>query len=106
MMSRAQDREGHENANPGTPVCSRCGAWLPGGDAGCWQAFHPLLALEYADMRYAAVNHLTVDAHALQHPEEHGVKNNAFHPLRTLKQSWYRSGSAAGFLLPIAHPTM
>lgn len=62
--------------------CSRCGALLPGGDEGCWAAFHAILAREYSDPAYAAVNLLTVDAHALQHPEDHGVKNNAFHLLR------------------------
>lgn len=55
---------------------------MPGGDAGCWDAFYAILALEYSDPAYAAANLFTVDAHALQHAEDHGVKNNAFHLVR------------------------
>jgi hypothetical protein len=62
--------------------CSRCGAILPGGSEGCRALFADLLALEYSDPAYGAVNLLAVDAHALQHPEDHGVKNNPFHLLR------------------------
>ena len=62
--------------------CSRCGALAPDGLSGCHALFAEILALEYTDPAYGAVNHLTVDAHALQHPEDHGVKNNAFHLAR------------------------
>ena len=62
--------------------CSRCGAPLPDGAEGCRTAFYAILAREFSDPAYGAVNLLTVDAHALQHPEDHGVKNNAFHLLR------------------------
>ena len=41
-----------------------------------------VVALEYSDPAYGAVNLLSVDAHALQHPEDHGIKNNAFHLIR------------------------
>lgn len=53
-----------------------------GGTAGCWELFQEVLALEYSDPAYGAVNLLTVDAHALQHPEDHGIKNKAFHLIR------------------------
>ncbi|MCJ7533128.1 MAG: DUF5946 family protein [Anaerolineales bacterium] len=60
----------------------RCGAVLPGSSEGCRALFADLLALEYSDPAYGAVNLLAVDAHALQHSEDHGVKNNLFHLLR------------------------
>jgi hypothetical protein len=62
--------------------CSRCGAVVAGGTEGCRRLFHQLLAQEYSDPAYGAVNLLAVDAHALQHPEDHGVKNNGFHLAR------------------------
>jgi len=62
--------------------CARCGAMLPGGSAGCFALFAEVSALEYSDPAYAAVNFLSTDAHALQHPEDHGVKSNAFHLIR------------------------
>lgn len=37
---------------------------------------------EYSDAVFGAVNLSSVDAHALQHVEDHGVKNSAFHLLR------------------------
>jgi hypothetical protein len=63
-------------------VCSRCGAVVPGGKAGCRRLFEEVLALEYSDPAYGAVHLLTVDAHALQHSEDHGPQSNAFHLLR------------------------
>jgi hypothetical protein len=60
--------------------CPLCGAEVPGGD--CTTLFHELLAREYMDIVYSAVHLLTVDCHTLQHPEDHGVKNNAFHLTR------------------------
>ena len=62
--------------------CARCGAIVPGGTEGCHALFAEVLALEYTDPSYAAAHLLTVDAHALQHSEDHGVKNNAFHLIR------------------------
>lgn len=63
--------------NAGRPApCKRCGAH------DCRELFHAVLALEYSDPAYGAVNLLTVDAHALQHLEDHGVKNNAFQLVR------------------------
>ena len=68
-------------AEGGAP-CARCGAVVPGGVAGCFALFGQIMALEYSDPAYGAVNLLAVDAHALQHPEDHGVKNNPFHLIR------------------------
>ena len=65
----------------GTP-CARCGAVVPDGTAGCFALFGQIMALEYSDPAYGAVNLLAVDAHALQHPEDHGAKNNSFHLIR------------------------
>ena len=62
--------------------CARCGAVVPGSTAGCFALFGQIMALEYRDPAYGAVNLLAVDAHALQHPEDHGVKNNLFHLIR------------------------
>ena len=55
---------------------------MPGGTAGCRALFEQVLALEYSDPAYGAVHLLTVDAHALQHSEDHGPRSNAFHLIR------------------------
>ena len=47
--------------------------------AGCFALFGQVVALEYSNPAYGAVNLLAVDAHALLHPQDHGVKNNPFH---------------------------
>ena len=70
-----------DDSQPLAP-CTGCGARVPGGTQGCWKLLHQVLALEYSDPAFGAVNLLAVDAHALQHPEDHGVKNNAFHLIR------------------------
>lgn len=61
--------------------CPRCGAPV-GSLKECFTLLAGVNAKEYSDRDYAAVNHLSVDAHALQHPEDHGLKNNAFHLAR------------------------
>lgn len=69
--------------NSKTPVpCTRCGAMLPGGASGCRTLFEEIITQEYSDPAYGAVNLLTVDAYALQHPEDHGAKSNPFHLIR------------------------
>ncbi len=60
-------------------ACTRCGACVRGGTEGCWKLYHEIVALEFSDPAYGRVHLLSVDAHALQHPEDHGVKNNPFH---------------------------
>ena len=44
----------------GTP-CARCGAVVPGGTAGCFALFGQVVALEYGDPAYGAVNLLAVE---------------------------------------------
>jgi hypothetical protein len=41
-----------------TPLALRngCGAPLPGGTEGCWNLFHQVVALEYSDPAFGAVN--------------------------------------------------
>lgn len=62
--------------------CIRCGAIVPGGTTGCRTLFEEVLALEYSDPAYGAVHLLTVDAHVLQHSEDHGPRSNVFHLIR------------------------
>ena len=62
--------------------CPRCGAPVTGGAEGCFALFNEVLAREYGDPAYGAVNLLNADAYVLQHPEDHGIKNNAFHLIR------------------------
>jgi hypothetical protein len=61
--------------------CPECGAVVFGGRAGCQQLFDDVLAREYADYRYARDHRLTVDAYALQHPDEYmrSAKSYAAH---------------------------
>jgi len=74
--------------------CPRCGAPARGGLRGCFDLLSEVLAREYMDPEYGAVHLFTVDAHALQHPEDHGYKNNAFHLVR-LCYMLERGGSPA-----------
>jgi hypothetical protein len=49
---------------------------------GCNALYEQVQAAWLADPVRAAVSLLAVDAHALQHPEIHGYKSNAFHLIR------------------------
>ena len=40
----------------GGAPCARCGAVVPGGTAGCFALFGQIMALEYSDPAYGAVN--------------------------------------------------
>ncbi len=62
--------------------CLCCGAPVAEGVKGCWELYAGLGERAYADPAYATVTFYGVDAHALQHPEIHGKKNNAAHLLR------------------------
>ena len=46
--------------------CPECGA----NDSLCKERFEECLALEFSDMRYGAVHHLTVSAYILQHSSQ------------------------------------
>jgi hypothetical protein len=59
-------------------ACTRCRAMVKGGTSGCHAVLNELLAVHYTDPAYAAVSLLLVDAHALQHPEDHGLKTTHF----------------------------
>jgi hypothetical protein len=63
-------------------VCHCCGAAVETGVQGCFELFAQVCALGYSDPHYRQANFYGVDAHALQHPEIHGQKNNALHLLR------------------------
>ncbi len=62
--------------------CQCCGAAVAEGVQGCWQLYAGLSERSYGDPTYAGATFYGVDAHALQHPEIHGKKNNAAHLLR------------------------
>lgn len=61
--------------------CQCCGAPVAEGVKGCFELFAELPSRGYGDPRYRG-SFYGVDAHALQHPEIHGKKNNAAHLLR------------------------
>lgn len=63
-------------------VCQCCGAHIAEGLKGCFELFAALGERGYSDPRFARPYFYGVDAHALQHPEIHGKKNNAAHLLR------------------------
>lgn len=62
-------------------ACPECGAAVEGGLAGCQALFEELLAREFGDYRYAAKHRTTVDAYALQHPDQYmrSAKSYAAH---------------------------
>ena len=63
-------------------VCQCCGARVAQGLKGCFELFATLGVRGYEDPAWNAPFFYGVDAHALQHPEVHGKKNNAAHLLR------------------------
>jgi hypothetical protein len=69
-------------AHAPTDRCQCCGALVAEGVKGCWELYSQLLGRAYGDQRYGGATFYGVDAHALQHPELHGKKNNAAHLLR------------------------
>jgi hypothetical protein len=65
-----------------TDYCMCCGAVVAESVKGCWEAFTGLSERAYGEPIIMAAHFYAVDAHALQHPEIHGIKNNAAHLLR------------------------
>lgn len=89
--------------------CQFCGSEVAGGVYECFEVFQQYVG-ETAnpnDIR-SGVQLIIVDAHALQHSEVHGVRNNNYHLLRLL--GIYRYGTSArigannAFLSPILDP--
>jgi hypothetical protein len=74
--------EGAVHAGAPSDICHLCSARVNEGVKGCFELFSELCALGYTNSQYGAVTFYGVDAHALQHPEIHGKKNNAAHLLR------------------------
>lgn len=74
--------------------CQFCGADYQKGIFDCMDNYnHGLQLLDFNNSEHQISRFLTVDAHALQHPEIHGLWSNHFHLTRlTLilvkKQSW------------------
>jgi hypothetical protein len=64
-----------------TDTCSCCGAPIREGVKGCFALFSEVNIRGYSQAGYGN-SFYGVDAHALQHPEIHGKKNNAAHLLR------------------------
>jgi hypothetical protein len=62
--------------------CSCCGAAVAEGVKGCFELFAAVNMQGYGDATRGGATFYGVDAHALQHPEIHGKKNNAAHLLR------------------------
>lgn len=62
--------------------CPLCGAGVPPEFANCRALFGAVCAREYQDRAFGAVHLMTVDAYALQHSEECGLRSNAFHLVR------------------------
>ena len=62
-------------------VCEDCGAFVTEGKAGCRKIFEEIIAREFSDYWYGRIHRLTVDAYALQHPDEymHSGKSFAAH---------------------------
>jgi hypothetical protein len=63
-------------------VCHLCGAHVSDGVKGCWELISELSIRQYPDGMIGGAGFMGGDAHALQHPEIHGKKNNAAHLLR------------------------
>lgn len=75
-------------------MCQFCGANYQRGIFECMENYNNgLVHLDFNDSKYHLFRFLSVDAHALQHPEIHGRWSNHFHLTRlTLildkKQTW------------------
>lgn len=77
-------------------TCPYCGASVEGKDE-CNVLFGEVLGREYGNLEYGAVHLLSVDCYALQHPEIHGPRSNAFHLLRLSFILHHGSSPAIGF---------
>lgn len=66
-------------------TCADCGAAVPdldgpthaymGSSPGCWQLFGDVVGREFSDPGYGALHRLTVDAYAVQHPDNRDPRN-------------------------------
>jgi hypothetical protein len=63
-------------------TCRCCGAVVLDDFESCAAMFHAVLEREYSDSAYGETHLFSVDAYALQHSEEHGLRSNAFHLMR------------------------
>jgi hypothetical protein len=63
-------------------LCAHCGLVLPHGYASCSAMFDAVVVRDYSDAAFGEAHLFAVDAYALQHPEAHGPKANAFHLVR------------------------
>jgi hypothetical protein len=90
-------------------VCQFCGSHVTGGVYECFDIFYKIVgeAAIPVDTR-ADVQLIIVDAHALQHSEVHGIRNNNYHLLRLLGIYEYHMSSRIGadytFLSPVLDP--
>lgn len=82
-----------------TGACQFCGAYYPKGIFDCMANYNAgLEPLNLNDANHHVSRFLSVDAHALQHPEIHGRWSNHFHLTRLnlileKKQEWSYSKS-------------
>lgn len=75
------EKNGVELFNTGS--CQFCGAALSKGVFECFNIYsHALGLVDLGDPKYHTPRFLSVDAHALQHPEVHGRWNNHLHLTR------------------------
>ncbi len=77
-----------------TGPCQLCGAGVERGVEECLRVFGDLAGLLRSEKVYAQAHLFSVDAHALQHAEIHGVLNNHVH-LLSLCLMLERGASAA-----------
>lgn len=91
--------------------CQLCGSRVTGGIYECFEMFQQIVgeASNPNDTR-VTVQLIIVDAHALQHSEVHGIRNNNYHLLRLLGIYKYGTSSRIGadysFLSPILDPNI
>ena len=79
-------------------VCQLCGAHVRDGLKGCWELISELFIRAYPDGLIGGMGFLGGDAHALQHPEIHGKKNNAAHLLHLCWIFEYGQEAQAGIV--------
>ncbi len=62
-------------------TCRYCGASIPKRARNCFEYYSEIMTSKFSTEEFRKFQIYCVDAHALQHPELHGIKNNFYHLL-------------------------
>lgn len=73
-------------------ICKYCRASIPKRTRDCFEYYSEIMTSKFSTEEFRKFQIYCVDAHALQHPELHGVKNNFYHLLSLCYSFEFKKG--------------